>query len=135
MELEINRPFGFKVTKIHIIIILLAIAGFAFRIYELGALNTFFIASPFKLFDINEVAAHLPSVLFGTLTILLVFFVGSKWGNRRIGIIAAFLTAISVWEIACYKQEPGFGDFIKRKIVTNMESCERDTIRVYGWKK
>lgn len=73
-------------------------------LYSRGILNTFLIAFSFKIFGTNEFAARLPSVLFGTLTILLVYFIGSKWGNRRIGIIAAFLVAFSVWEIAWSRQ-------------------------------
>ena len=68
--------------------------------YGRGILNTFLIASSFKIFGVNEFAARLPSVLFGTLTILLVYIIGSKWGNRYVGLIAATLVAFSVWEIA-----------------------------------
>jgi len=73
-------------------------------LYERGILNTFLMAVSFKLFGISEFAARLPSVLFGTLTILLAYIIGSRWGNRRIGIIAAFLVAFSVWEIAWSRQ-------------------------------
>jgi len=125
--------------KAQTIIILLLIAGFLLRIYDLsarsfwldesissiaaisymekgmpilpsgfiysrGILNTFLIASSFKIFGINEFAARLPSVLFGTLTIVLAYLMGSKWGNKRIGIIAALLVAFSVWEIAWSRQ-------------------------------
>ncbi len=73
-------------------------------LYYRGILNTFLIASSFKIFGVNEFAARLPSVLFGTLTILLVYIIGSRWGNRRVGIIVAFLVAFSVWEIAWSRQ-------------------------------
>jgi len=69
-------------------------------LYHRGILNTFLIASSFKIFGFNEFAARLPSVLFGTLTILLVYVIGSKWENRYAGLIAAVLVAFSVWEIA-----------------------------------
>jgi 4-amino-4-deoxy-L-arabinose transferase-like glycosyltransferase len=72
--------------------------------YSREILNTFLMASSFKIFGINEFAARLPSVLFGTLTILLVYIIGSKWGNKRIGIIAALLVTFSVWEIAWSRQ-------------------------------
>lgn len=68
--------------------------------YGRGILNTFLIASSFKMFGVNEFAARLPSVLFGTLTILLMYIIGSKWGNKYVGFIAAILVAFSVWEIA-----------------------------------
>ncbi len=72
--------------------------------YGRGLLNTFLIASSFATFGINEFAARLPSVFFGTLTILIVYFMASKIGNKRIGIIAALLIAFSVWEIAWSRQ-------------------------------
>ncbi len=68
--------------------------------YGRGILNTFLIASAFQIFGVNEFAARLPSVLFGTLTILLVYIIGSKWGNKYVGLIIAMLVAFSVWEIA-----------------------------------
>lgn len=147
METDLNSRLievirsGFISTKlkVHTTIILLLIAGFILRIYDLGAqsfwldesissiaamallekgmpilpsgflysraiLDTFLIASSFKMLGINEFAARIPSVLFGTLTILLVYFLCSKWGNKRIGIIAALLVAFSVWEIAWSRQ-------------------------------
>jgi hypothetical protein len=73
-------------------------------LYDRGILNTFFIAFSFKIVGVNEFAARLPSVLFGTLTIALAYFMGSRWGNRRIGIIAAFLVTFSVWELAWSRQ-------------------------------
>ncbi len=73
-------------------------------VYTRAILNTFFIALSFEIFGVSEFAARLPSVLFGTLTILLVYLSGSKWGNRRVGIIAALLVAFSVWEIAWSRQ-------------------------------
>lgn len=73
-------------------------------LYDRSILNTLLITLSFKIFGVNEFAARFPSVLFGTLTILLVYLIGSKWGNQRIGIIAAFLIAFSVWEIAWSRQ-------------------------------
>jgi len=73
-------------------------------VYNRAILNTFLISTSFNLFGINEFAARLPSVLFGTLTIFLVYLMGLKWGNRRIAIIAAILVAFSVWEIAWSRQ-------------------------------
>jgi hypothetical protein len=35
---------------------------------------------------------------------VLAYFIGSRWGNRRVGIIAALLVAFSVWEIAWSRQ-------------------------------
>jgi 4-amino-4-deoxy-L-arabinose transferase-like glycosyltransferase len=72
--------------------------------YSRELLNTFLIASSFKIFGITEYSARVPGVLFGTLMILLAYLMGSKWGNKRIGIMAALLVAFSVWEIAWSRQ-------------------------------
>ncbi len=57
-------------------------------------LPLWFMAGSIKMFGINEYAVRLPSVLFSTLTILLVFFIGRNLFNKRTGLIAAFLTGI-----------------------------------------
>lgn len=72
--------------------------------YGRAILNTFLIAISFKIFGMSEFAGRLPSVLFGTLTIYLVYIIGSKWGNKRVGVFAALLVAFSVWEIAWSRQ-------------------------------
>lgn len=72
--------------------------------YGRGILNTVSIAVSFKIFGINEFAGRLPSVLFGTLMIPLIYLLGLKWGNKRIGIIAAILITFSIWEIAWSRQ-------------------------------
>lgn len=72
--------------------------------YGRAILNTFLISLSFSVFGVNEFAGRFPSVIFGALTILLVYHIGSRWGNKRIGIIAAILVAFSVWEIAWSRQ-------------------------------
>lgn len=73
-------------------------------LYSRGILNTSLIALSFDVFGFTEFAARIPSVLFGTLTISLAYLIGSRWGNARIGVIAAVLVAFSVWEIAWSRQ-------------------------------
>jgi 4-amino-4-deoxy-L-arabinose transferase-like glycosyltransferase len=72
--------------------------------YSRAILNTFLIAVSFSFLGVNEFAGRFPSVIFGTLTILLVYHMGSKWGNKRVGLLAAILVAFSVWEIAWSRQ-------------------------------
>lgn len=72
--------------------------------YGRAILNTFLISLSFSVFGVNEFAGRFPSVIFGALIILLVYHIGSRWGNKRIGIIAAILVAFSVWEIAWSRQ-------------------------------
>lgn len=73
-------------------------------VYSRAILNTLLITLSFAIFGITEFAARLPSVLFGTLMIPLVYLIGSRWGNSRIAIIAAVLITFSVWEIAWSRQ-------------------------------
>ncbi|MCQ6961811.1 ArnT family glycosyltransferase [Methanolobus chelungpuianus] len=72
--------------------------------YSRAILNTFFIAVSFSFLGVSEFAGRLPSVILGTLTILLVYYMGSRWGNKRVGLLAAILVAFSVWEIAWSRQ-------------------------------
>jgi hypothetical protein len=73
-------------------------------VYSRAILSTTLIALSFAIFGVTEFAARLPSVLFGTLMIPLVYLIGSRWGNSRIAIIAAVLITFSVWEIAWSRQ-------------------------------
>ncbi len=73
-------------------------------VYMRAILNTFFISLSFLIFDISEFSARFPSVIFGTLTIPLVYIMGAKFGNRKIGLIAALLITFSVMEIAWSRQ-------------------------------
>ncbi|WP_135388998.1 glycosyltransferase family 39 protein [Methanolobus halotolerans] len=72
--------------------------------YGRAILNTFLIALSFGVFGVSEFAGRFPSVIFGILTVILAYHIGSVWGNKRIGVIAAFLVAFSVWEIAWSRQ-------------------------------
>lgn len=72
--------------------------------YWRGLLNTSLTASSMGIFGITEVAARLPSVLFGTLTIPLSFFFAKRLGGTWIGLITAFLVAFSTLEIAWSRQ-------------------------------
>ncbi|MFA5374632.1 MAG: glycosyltransferase family 39 protein [Dehalococcoidia bacterium] len=72
--------------------------------YSHGILNTGFIAASMGMFGETEFAARLPSVIFGTLTIPLVFFFAQKIGGKRTALIAAFLVTFLAIEIAWSRQ-------------------------------
>ena len=60
----------------------------------------FYAAVPsIAIFGLNEFAVRFPSALFGTLTVLLVYFLGLKIRNWKLGITAALLLAISPWHL------------------------------------
>ena len=50
-----------------------------------------------KIFGVNEFAARFPSVFFGVLTIIAIFFLGKKLFNEKVGIISsAFITFLTI---------------------------------------
>jgi 4-amino-4-deoxy-L-arabinose transferase-like glycosyltransferase len=51
------------------------------------------------LFGDSEFAVRLPSAIFGSLGILLIYAVGSRLFNRKAGLLAAFILAVSVFHI------------------------------------
>ncbi len=54
-----------------------------------------FEAASMKLFGVNAWAIRLPPALFGIFGCLMVYFVGLKLWNRRVGFIAALILATS----------------------------------------
>lgn len=52
------------------------------------------MAGSMKLFGVNEFAVRLPSILFTTLGILLMFNIGRMLWNEKVGLYAAFFYAI-----------------------------------------
>src|SRR5659263_91405 len=73
-------------------------------IYMRSILNTFFMSLSFRIFDISEFSARFPSVIFGTLTIPLVYMIGAKLGNRKLALLAALFITFSVMEITWSRQ-------------------------------
>ena len=57
-----------------------------------------------RLFGIGEMAVRIPSVIFGVLTIYVVFLLGQKLHSRALGLFSALLLAISPLHIY-YSQE------------------------------
>lgn len=57
---------------------------------------------PVKIFGLNEFATRFPSALFGTLTVLLTFFLVLRIFNHKseaLALLSAFFLAISPWHI------------------------------------
>lgn len=57
-----------------------------------------------KFFGIGEVAVRIPSVIFGSITIYIVFLIGQKLHSRKLGLFCALLLAINPLHIY-YSQE------------------------------
>ncbi len=70
----------------------------SFGDYKPG-LYVYFVLPFVALLGLTELAVRLPSVLFGTATVLLLYVIAKKIFDRRVGLIAAFLLAITPWQI------------------------------------
>jgi mannosyltransferase len=57
-----------------------------------------------SLFGNSEIALRAPSVIFGILSILVIYLIGCALFNRKVGLISSLLAAISSFYIA-YSQE------------------------------
>ena len=78
--------------------------------YTRALLNSYLIALSFNIFGVSEFSARIVSVIFGTLTIPLVYLLGKELGKRT-GIIATFLITISVFEIAVAQEARMYAQF------------------------
>lgn len=74
------------------------------ELYSRDPLSTYTIATSIHLFGDSEFAARLPSVILGTLTIPLTYFLGKKVAGNDVGLIAAFFITFSFFEIAWSRQ-------------------------------
>ena len=53
----------------------------------------------YDIFGVNQFASRLASIIFGSATIIVVFFLTKEFFSKRIAFIAAFLTAIAPFHI------------------------------------
>ncbi len=67
--------------------------------YWRSLFHTSTIAAFFQFFGISVFVARLPSVIIGTLTILLIYFFGKELINWKVGLISSFLLSINVLAI------------------------------------
>jgi 4-amino-4-deoxy-L-arabinose transferase-like glycosyltransferase len=51
------------------------------------------------IFGLNDFSIRLTPVIYGTLTVLLAFFIGMLLFNRNVGLFSSFLLAISPWHL------------------------------------
>lgn len=76
-------------------------SGYAANDYSV---HFYLMALSFRLFGLNEFAGRLPSVVFGALTILAVFYLGKRFADARVGMLAALLVTFSTLEIVYSRQ-------------------------------
>src|SRR3989338_9206086 len=62
--------------------------------------QVYFSIPAISIFGLNEIGTRITPVIYGTLTVLMTFFLWrALFANNLIGLIAAFLLAISPWHI------------------------------------
>lgn len=76
-----------------------------------GVILTFFITPLFKMFEINEFWARFPSVVFGTLSIPLIFYLGRLLFNTPVGFLAAFISTFSWYSIFWSRMARNYASF------------------------
>lgn len=63
-------------------------------------IHIYLTALSIKLFGLSQFSTRLPSAFFGTLNVVLIFFLaGFMFSSRRLGLIAAFFLAVSPYNI------------------------------------
>jgi len=66
-----------------------------------GLLHAYSIALSFKLFGISDFTARMPSVIFGTISIILIYVISKEIScNKIVSISTAFLYTLSIWSIS-----------------------------------
>jgi 4-amino-4-deoxy-L-arabinose transferase-like glycosyltransferase len=82
------------------------------KFYGGGLLNNYLIALSTKIFGfdaLNPWPTRLPSVIFGTGVILLIYFLVKKMlNNKTLAFCSSFIIAFSSWEIAWSRQARGY---------------------------
>lgn len=67
--------------------------------YSRAPLVTYSLIPSFNIFGISEFSTRLPVAVFGILTIPMIFIVGRRFFNERVGIIAALLLACAPFAV------------------------------------
>lgn len=67
--------------------------------YPRAPLLTSSLVLSYKLFGVSEFSSRLPSAIFGIMTILLVFFIGRRWFDEQVGLMAAIFVACMPFEV------------------------------------
>ena len=80
----------------------------AINFYKSGRLTTYdqsaglwhtVTSIAYDIFGVNQFASRLASIIFGSATIIVVFFLSKEFFSKKISFIAAFLTAIAPFHI------------------------------------
>jgi 4-amino-4-deoxy-L-arabinose transferase-like glycosyltransferase len=69
------------------------------RINGRAQLHTALVALVFRFLGVSEMTARLPSVFFGLLSVIMVYFLGKRVFNNKVGLWTAFFVTFSHFEI------------------------------------
>ena len=72
--------------------------------YERGLAYSYLVAFAGFVGGFNEVALRMPSVIFGLLVIVLVYWFTARWFSVLAGLIAAFITTFSPIEVVLSRE-------------------------------
>lgn len=89
----------------------------------------------YRMFGIHLITARFLSFVFGTLSIILVYLLGSFLFNRKAGLIASFLLAISAYHItwtASYQDQTMMFFILLASFIFIKEYKKSGTISVWG---
>lgn len=74
-------------------------------LYTRALLYTKLVVISYKIFGINEFGARFPSVIFGTLSILLIYYIGKQFFSTKCGIYSSIIYTFSpfaiIWAREC----------------------------------
>jgi len=72
------------------------------------------------IFGIGEFFSRLPSVIFGFLSVLFIYYLGKELFEKKTGIIAAFLLAVSYYHIAWSQQARNYSLLVFLCIISSL---------------
>ncbi len=64
-----------------------------------GFLYSLSTVIPYGLFGVTDVSARLPAIVFGLTSILLMYKLGGRIFNEKVGLMSAFFMTVSGWSI------------------------------------
>jgi Dolichyl-phosphate-mannose-protein mannosyltransferase len=79
--------------------------------YERALLYTRLLAALGNMVGVDEWTSRLPSVVFGVLTVFLVFIIARTWYSNSVALLAALLTALAPSEIAFSREVRMYAPF------------------------
>ncbi len=105
-------------------------------LYELTGKESFAVLRPKSGFTPTAyLLCRLLQAVFGTLSLLLVYAIGTRLGNNRLGLLAAFLLAVVPWHIrqsVIYKADMVLVLAVVLAFYLSLRAIERPTFATYA---